>query len=240
MRRFTLKIKCLLLNPSSLRLFSQDYLRKFNKIDKKSIINTIISLLKMKRLFDFFISFLGILILMPIFIITTLLIFLYDFQYPLYNPQRMGKNMKAFTMIKFRSMIKNADKTGVNSTSIKDVRITPIGKIIRKFKIDELSQLFNVFRTSFVGPRPQIINHVINEYTEFEKLLTVKPGITDFSSIVFSDEETLKNSKDPDADYNLLIRPWKSKLGLLYVENQSLLLDFYLIVLTLISIINKP
>ena len=198
----------------------------------------------MKRLFDFFISFLGILILMPIFIITTLLIFLYDFQYPLYNPQRMGKNMKAFTMIKFRSMIKNADKTGVNSTSIKDVRITPIGKIIRKFKIDELSQLFNVFygNMSFVGPRPQIINHVINEYTEFEKkLLTVKPGITDFSSIVFSDEgDILKNSKDPDADYNLLIRPWKSKLGLLYVENQSLLLDFYLIVLTLISIINKP
>ena len=86
-------------------------------------------------------------------------------------------------------MVLRADKSGVNSTSSNDNRITNIGKIIRKFKLDELSQLFNVFigNMSLVGPRPQIIDHVLNEYSDKEKqLLDVKPGITDFSSIVFS------------------------------------------------------
>jgi lipopolysaccharide/colanic/teichoic acid biosynthesis glycosyltransferase len=155
----------------------------------------------------------------------------------------MGKNMKPFKMIKFRSMVLGADKSGVNSTSSYDNRITNVGKIIRKFKLDELSQLFNVFigNMSLVGPRPQIIDHVLNEYSDKEKqLLDVKPGITDFSSIVFSDEgDILKDSIDPNNDYNNLIRPWKSKLGIFYIKNQSILLDFYLILLTIVAIVNK-
>ena len=185
----------------------------------------------------------GIALLFPVFFITVLFIFLNDFKNPFYTPLRMGKNMKPFKMIKFRSMTIGADKSGVNSTSINDNRITNVGKIIRKFKLDELSQLFNVLigNMSLVGPRPQIIDHVINEYSDEEKnLLTVKPGITDISSIVFSDEgDILKDSLDPNKDYNILIRPWKSKLGILYIENQSILLDFYLILLTLLAIINK-
>ena len=185
----------------------------------------------------------GIAFLFPVFFITVLFIFFNDFKHPFYTPLRMGKNMKPFKMIKFRSMTIGADKSGVNSTSINDNRITHVGKIIRKFKLDELSQLFNVLigNMSLVGPRPQIIDHVINEYSDEEKkLLTVKPGITDISSIVFSDEgDILKDSLDPNKDYNILIRPWKSKLGILYIENQSILLDFYLILLTLLAIINK-
>jgi len=140
-------------------------------------------------------------------------------------------------------MVLGADKSGVNSTSSHDNRITQVGKIIRKFKLDELSQLLNVFTgsMSLVGPRPQVIDHVLNEYSDEEmNLLAVKPGITDFASIVFSDEgDILKDSINPDKDYNNLIRPWKSKLGILYIENQTISLDFYLMVLTIVAILNK-
>ena len=197
----------------------------------------------LKRIFDLFFSLIGIFVLFPVFIITTLCVFFNDFKTPFYTPWRMGKNMKVFKIIKFRTMVVGADKSGVNSTSSNDNRITNVGNIIRKFKLDELSQLFNVFigNMSLVGPRPQIIDHVLNEYSDKEKqLLDVKPGITDFSSIVFSDEgDILKDSIDTNNDYNNLIRPWKSKLGIFYIKNQSILLDFYLILLTIVAILNK-
>ena len=119
-------------------------------------------------------------------------------------------------MYKLRTMIINADSTGVDSTSSNDNRITSVGKFIRKFKIDEISQLINVLLgdMSLVGPRPNVLREILM-YTDLEKeLLTVKPGITDFASIVFSDEgEILSDSDDPDIDYNQLIRPGKGYLG---------------------------
>ena len=122
------------------------------------------------------------------------------------------------------------------------MRITSIGHVIRKYKLDELTQLWNVLigDMSLVGPRPNTFGETAL-YTPLEKkLLTVKPGITDFSSIVFSDEgEILKNKNDPDLSYNQLIRPWKSRLGLIYIENQSLLLDLKIIIYTVIAIISK-
>ena len=136
----------------------------------------------------------------------------------------------------------NADKNGVNSTSLNDARITPVGYKIRKYKLDEFTQLWNVLigDMSLVGPRPNVLADT-NLYTNVErKLLTVRPGITDFSSIVFSDEgKILENKKDPDLAYNQLIRPWKSRLGLIYIQNQSLLLDVKIIIYTLIAIISK-
>ena len=134
---------------------------------------------------------------MPLIIIFSLLIWLQDFKSPFYVADRVGKYGKLFKMIKFRSMIVNASSSGVDSTAEDDNRITNIGKIVRKFKIDEIPQLFNVFmgKMSFVGPRPNVLNET-NLYSEIEnKILTVRPGITDFSSIVFSDEgEILKGS----------------------------------------------
>ena len=112
----------------------------------------------MKRIFDFLISFVAIVVLSPIFMFFIILVFLQDFKSPFYVANRVGKNGDLFKMIKLRSMGVNADKSGLASTSSNDMRITPIGKIIRKYKLDELTQLFNVFfgHMSIVGPRPEL------------------------------------------------------------------------------------
>ena len=155
---------------------------------------------------------------------------------------RVGKNEAIFNMIKFRSMVVNADNSGVDSTSASDSRITPLGSFIRKYKIDELPNFFNIIKgeMSFVGPRPNVKRET-DLYTSDEKqLLTVRPGITDFSSIVFSDEgDILEGSSDPDLDYNQLIRPWKSRLGIFYINNRSIWMDIQLMLLTAVAIISK-
>ena len=129
----------------------------------------------------------------------------------------------------------NSNNHNFNSTSDNDNRITKIGKIIRKIKLDEITQLINVLigNLSLVGPRPNVFEDV-NKYTDKEKhILSVLPGITDFSSIVFSDEGSiLKNSKNPDLDYDILIRPWKSRLALLYINNSNLVLDIKILFFT--------
>ena len=134
-------------------------------------------------------------------------IWLYDLNSPFYISKRVGKGGKLFRMIKFRSMILNADKTGIVSTSSKDSRLTPIGKIIRKYKIDELLQLLNVIKgeMSLVGPRPNVEIEVKLYTVEERKILLVKPGITDFSSIIFSDlNEILKEHPNVNLTYNQL------------------------------------
>ena len=195
-----------------------------------------------KRSIDVVLSLIGLIILSPLFIIVLLLIWINDFQNPLYVSSRVGKGNKKFKMIKLRSMLVDADKSGVDSTSINDPRITKIGHFIRKFKLDELSQLLNVLRgdMSLVGPRPNVKRET-QLYTNCEKkILEVRPGITDFASIIFSDEaDILKNRRDPDIAYNQLIRPWKSRLAILYVNKRNLLIDLILIVATIISIISR-
>lgn len=196
----------------------------------------------MKRIVDFTFSLIGIIVFSPIIIILSILIWFQDFHNPFYIANRVGKNFKLFKMIKFRSMIVNADSTGVDSTSSNDKRITKLGSFVRKFKLDELPQLFNVLigQMSLVGPRPNVKRET-DLYTSEEKLiLSIRPGITDFSSIVFSDEgEILKDSKDPDLDYNQLIRPWKSRLAIFYVQNSNFIIDLKIIYLTIYSLINK-
>jgi len=196
----------------------------------------------MKRLLDFILSLLGMIICSPVFIPVTLIVWIQDWHSPFYIAPRVGRGEKLFKMVKLRSMIVNAHKTGVDSTSSNDTRITAIGRFIRKYKLDELSQLWNVLigDMSLVGPRPNVKRETDLYTNEEKKLLTVKPGITDFSSIIFSDEgEILKNMTDPDIAYNQLIRPWKSKLGIFYLENRSLLIDIKLIYLTVIAILSR-
>ena len=195
-----------------------------------------------KRIFDLSISFIGLIVLSPIFLICIFLVWIQDFGNPLYVAKRVGVNEKIFWMVKIRSMLINADKSGVDSTANNDKRITLIGKFIRKFKIDELTQLWNVFigDMSFVGPRPNVKKETDLYTLEEKKLLTIKPGITDFSSIVFSDEgDILQDKEDPDISYNQLIRPGKSKLGIFYVENNNILLDIQIIILTIVSIFSR-
>ena len=194
--------------------------------------------------FFYIISLISFILIFPFFLIIALIIFLTDFNSPFYLSTRVGKNNKLFKLIKFRSMRvdKGKGKNLVLSTSDIDPRITKIGHIIRRFKIDELPQFINVIRLemTIVGPRPNVIEE-IRMYTEKEKkLLNVMPGITDISSIVFSDEGSiLKEFEDPNLAYNQIIRPWKSKLGLFYISNKNIILDIKIIFLTIYSIFNK-
>ena len=196
----------------------------------------------MKRIFDFTLSLIGLIFSSPILIPVIFLVWVQDWNSPFYIAPRVGKDEKPFKMLKLRSMIVNADKTGVDSTSSNDKRITGVGRFIRKYKLDELSQLWNVLigDMSLVGPRPNVKRETDLYTKEEKKLLTVKPGITDFSSIVFSDEgEILKDQIDPDIAYNQLIRPGKSLLGIYYIENRSFIIDLKLIYLTVVAIISK-
>ena len=195
-----------------------------------------------KRLFDIIFSFIGLVLVIPLIIPFIFLIWLQDFENPFYIADRIGFNFKKFKIIKLRSMIVKADKSKVDSTGANDPRITKIGAIIRKLKLDELTQLFNVFKgeMSFVGPRPNVERET-NLYSNKEKeLLKVKPGITDFASIVFSDEsEILKDYQNPDIAYNQLIRPRKNFLALTYIKNKSITLDLKIILLTIFAFVNK-
>lgn len=196
----------------------------------------------MKRIIDFLISLFGLIICSPILIPILIIVWVQDWHSPFYIAQRVGKGEKTFKMFKLRSMIIHADKSGVDSTSANDNRITGVGRFIRKYKVDELSQLINVLMgdMSLVGPRPNVKRETDLYTKEEKKLLSVKPGITDFSSIVFSDEgEILKDQSDPDIGYNQLIRPWKSRLGIFYIEKRSMIVDFKLIFLTAVAILSR-
>jgi len=196
-----------------------------------------------KRAFDFTCAFLGLTLALPILVIVAVAIWLQDFRSPFYIAPRAARGGGTFRMVKFRSMTAGADRSGVNSTAANDARITRIGRLVRAYKIDEILQLWNVLKgdMSLVGPRPQVIADV-NLYTrEEQRLLALRPGITDPASIVFSDEGTiLAGSHDPDLLYNQIIRPWKSRLALLYIGRSSLPNDVTLILLTILGIYSKP
>ena len=146
-------------------------------------------------------------------------------------------------MYKFRTMVLNADRIGASSTGNRDPRITTVGRFMRATKIDELPQLINVARgdMSLVGPRPNIGWEVASYSDEERGLLAVRPGITDLASIVFADEgAVLADHPDPDLAYEQLIRPWKSRLGLVYAHNASVSLNLRIIALTLLNSVNRP
>lgn len=196
----------------------------------------------MKRLFDIVASAAGLLLASPVLLPVMFLVWRHDRHSPFYVAPRVGRGGGAFSMVKLRSMVINADKSGVDSTGANDRRITPVGHFIRRYKLDELTQLWNVLKgdMSLVGPRPNVKRET-DLYTAAERrLLDVKPGITDFASIVFSDEgDILKDQADPDIAYNQLIRPGKGHLGLYYIEHRSLWLDIRLCWLTAIAIISR-
>ena len=196
----------------------------------------------MKRAFDVVAAALGLLLASPILLPVMFLVWLQDRHSPFYVAARTGRNGEEFRMVKLRSMIVGADKSGVDSTGAADRRITPLGHFIRRFKLDELPQLWNVLKgdMSLVGPRPNVKRDTDLYTNEEQKLLSVKPGVTDFASIVFSDEgEILKDRSDPDLAYNQLIRPGKSRLGIFYVEHRSLPVDMRLCLLTALAMLSR-
>ena len=188
----------------------------------------------MKRILDFILSLIGLVLASPILLPTIFLVWIQDWHSPFYIAPRVGKNEKLFKMLKLRSMVINADKSGVDSTSSNDKRITGVGRFIRKYKMDELSQLCNVLigDMSLVGPRPNVKRET--------DLLVLGHCPTCLGSIVFSDEgDILKDQVDPDIAYNQLIRPGKSMLGIFYIKNRSIFIDLKLIFLTATAIVSK-
>lgn len=195
-----------------------------------------------KRLLDRVASGLGLLVLSPAFAVASLLIWLADRGSPLYIAPRIGRGGRRFRMVKLRSMVVNGDQNGVESTSTDDPRITRVGRLVRKFKLDEFAQLWNVLRgeMSLVGPRPQVERDVALYTVEETHLLDVSPGITDFSSIVFADEgDILEGAADPDLRYNQVIRPWKSRLGLYYIQHRSTWLDVRIVLATMLNVVSR-
>ena len=179
----------------------------------------------MIRFFDIIFSIIGLVILSPIFIVLYLLIRIESKGGGFYSQERIGKNGKPFKLYKFRSMRIGSDKRGLITIGEKDNRITKTGFILRKYKLDELPQLWNVFigDMSLVGPRPEVKKYT-DLYTEEQKqVLQVRPGITDWASIKYVDEnKILGEAKDPDEAYVNLIMPNKIKLNMVYIQHQTL------------------
>lgn len=176
----------------------------------------------------------------PLIIVIAAAIKLEDGGTVFYMAERIGLSGVAFKMYKFRTMVADADKSGPSSTSNSDSRITRTGRFLRKYKLDEIPQLFNVLigQMSIVGPRPEI-KKFTDLYTEDErKILSVKPGITDWASIWNSDEgRLLEGAEDPDKAYFELIRPEKIRLQLQYVKNNNFFIDLKIIFLTVRKIL---
>ena len=196
-----------------------------------------------KRAFDILAASLGLLLCSPLLIAVMFAIWIQDRRSPFYIAPRAARGEGIFRMVKFRSMVVNADRIGGSSTAATDRRITPVGQFVRAYKLDELIQLWNVLKgeMSFVGPRPQVLNDAALYTNAENRMLSVPPGITDPASIVFSDEgEILKGSTDPDLLYNQTIRPWKSRLALAYIDHRNFWIDLWLIILTAVAIISKP
>jgi len=193
----------------------------------------------MTRFFDILFSFFGLVILSPLFVIIWLIIVLTSKGGGFYKQIRVGKNGADFSLYKFRSMRKDADKGSLITVGGRDPRITKIGYFIRKFKIDELPQLFNVLKgdMSLVGPRPEVRKYVDLYTDEQKKVLSVRPGITDYASIEYVDEnEILGKAENPDEVYVNQIMPDKIKLNMKYIENQSVKEYFKIIFLTVFKI----
>lgn len=187
-----------------------------------------------KRLFDIVVSSILLVLLIPFFIVIGIVIKLTSKGDIFYIQKRVGENFKEFDLYKFRSM-KNDNNNGLLITSKDDPRITSIGKFIRKTKIDELPQLFNVLKgdMSLVGPRPEVKKYVDYKKKDYEKILTVKPGITDWAAIKYRDEEEiLASQKDKEEAYKNIILPKKIELYYQYIDNITFQNDLKIILNT--------
>lgn len=197
----------------------------------------------LKRLFDIVCSAVGILVLSPVLLLLWLLVKLESKGPAIFKQSRVGKNNVDFNLYKFRSMFIDAESKGQLTVGMRDPRITKIGYYLRKLKLDELPQLFNVLEgsMSLVGPRPEVRKYV-NYYTKEQlKVLEVRPGITDYASIKFINEnELLAQADNPERYYIDNIMPEKLRINLTYVNNPTLINDIKLILNTLKRIIYKP
>ncbi len=194
----------------------------------------------LKRAFDICAATIGLIILSPLFVIIALAIVMDSRGGVFYKQIRVGLHNKDFSILKFRTMRPNADKQGLLTVGGRDPRVTRIGYFLRKYKLDEFPQLFNVVigDMSIVGPRPEVRKYV-NRYTEKQKnVLNIRPGITDYASIEYANEnELLKHATDPEQTYINQIMPAKLELNLKYVQEKNFTTDLKIIALTIAKIL---
>lgn len=195
-----------------------------------------------KRIFDFILSLFGIILLFPLFVVISILIILDSPGGIFYLQTRVGKNNKDFKLFKFRTMKTDSDKKGLLTVGNADSRITRSGLWLRKYKLDELPQLFNVLLgdMSLVGPRPEVRKYVDMYSPEQLQVLCVKPGITDNASIEYADEnELLSKQSEPEKFYISEVMPAKLRINLEYISNQSVAEDLRIILKTFFRILKK-
>lgn len=197
----------------------------------------------MKRLFDIVASVIGLVVFSPVMLIVAIIVKMTSPGSILFSQKRLTKGMREFNIYKFRSMVSN-ELREKNTVQIKgsSSEITPIGKFMRKTKLDELPQFWNILKgdMSFIGPRPELPRRLKYYNDRQKQIFSVRSGISSPASIVFSDEEYLMNQvKDPEKFYIQEIMPYKIELNLYYIEHQSFFYDIWLIVATLLKIVNK-
>jgi lipopolysaccharide/colanic/teichoic acid biosynthesis glycosyltransferase len=187
-------------------------------------------------------ALIGLILLLPFFILIALAIVVDSKGGVLYRQERIGKNRVPFSLLKFRSMTTGADKKGLLTVGANDSRVTKVGLFIRKYKLDELPQLVNIFigDMSFVGPRPEVQKYVDKYSEEQLKVLQVRPGLTDYASLeYFNENELLSKSPNPEETYIQEVMLAKLKLNFKYIENQGLITDLTLIFRTIKRIFIK-
>jgi len=198
----------------------------------------------LKRVFDLLVSFIGLIGLSPLIGLIALLIKLESKGPVFYKGIRVGKYGKHFRVFKFRTMVVNAEKIGASSTPDDDPRITRVGKVLRRFKLDELPQIINILKgeMSFVGPRPQVPWVVELDRENYKTVLSVHPGIADYAFVMLPSEgEVIRGSKDPDGDYLRILHPEKMRLSKEYVKNKSFWSDMKILIDTaLLSFFRRP
>jgi len=196
----------------------------------------------LKRAFDVMTSAAGLIFLLPFLAGLAAMLRLTSNGPTLYKGVRVGQNGHLFRILKFRTMVENAESLGGSCTREGDPRITPIGRWLRKYKLDELPQLFNVLKgdMSFVGPRPEVQKYTDLFNAEEEQILSVRPGITDWATLSNSDEQAiLAGSLDPERTYLEDIRPEKIRLQLKYVRERNLWVDFKILLATVILVLRR-
>lgn len=193
-----------------------------------------------KRLFDVVCSLAGLVVLAPVLVAAAALVRLTSPGPALFRQERIGRGFRPFTIYKFRTMVANAPRLGGAITCGDDPRITRVGRLLRKTKVDELPQLFNVLvgDMSFVGPRPEVRRYVDMFPEEYREILAVRPGITDLASILYRDEAAiLGRAADPHAEYVERILPHKIRLAKEYRHKSSVMFDIGLILQTLLAVV---
>ena len=196
------------------------------------------------RFFDIIFSGSAIILLSPIFISIVILLRFTGEKQIFYSQQRIGLGGKSFSIIKFATMLKNSPNIGSGSITVKnDPRVLPVGRILRKTKLNEIPQLFNVLmgEMSFIGPRPHVERDLYGVPSETKNItLSVRPGLSGIGSVIFRDEEVLLHNKsDPRKFYDEIIAPYKAKLEVWYVKNKGYYIYFALILLTVIVVLTK-